>query len=752
MQIFDNYDIVTTCRPRGVGLGFFDGVHRGHQELIRTLAYVCKPQGLLPAVFTFPEHPDTVLHPGSFSGSYLSGLDERLRLLGANGVAEVHLQHFTREFAQLDPCDFLRQVLKERLQARLIVVGQDYRFGRQGRGTVELLRTWAADQGIEVIVIGQVSLFGEKVSSSRIRSLIGAGDVERAASLLGRPYSLTGSVLHGRALGRRLGFPTANLAVPADLACPAHGVYATRTMIGSRTFNSITNVGVRPTVDSSGEQPMIETHIYDLDFSLYGQPVRIDFLRRIRPEIRFDSLPELEEQLKSDVLQVREWHLDSEQCHEIARTEGIPVYLLPTRRFAQAALHLVFCSPIEARRSSCLSLLMRILTSSCRRYPTRTSLAAALDNLYGAAIEAHVDKHGDLQVIDLTAEGLISWSDGSSPFRETCGLLFEMLLDPLLDHDGLFDEQTVETERQNLILELAARENDRAKYAYDRCMALFCGTQAQGLLSSGDRRNVQDITRSELIDAYRILLQQTSLALYLGGQVDAETVGICLNGIRRLPAGCRPEVHPAVLPSPFVPEPPSGQIENRSIEQARIVLAYSGLPPYFSHQSIQATVLNSMLGGDAHSLLFDVVREKLGLAYSVFSMNQRFLSALFIMAGVAADRTEPALHAIQEQIAHLSAGRFDRTLLDRAVQMLEAAILSVADDLSSLLAQQIIGRLSGRLLNREESLSLLHEVEPEQICELAGRLTLISCYIMTDPEHHPDLAAAGCPGPQSGAR
>ena len=745
MQIFDNPEIQPPQYERGVGLGFFDGVHRGHLELVRTLVFECRRDNLVSAVFTFPRHPESVLHPDAPFDSYLGDLASRLELLAACGLAETHLREFDAAFAAVEPLEFLERTIFERLQARLIVVGHDYRFGRHGTGDVNLLKKWADGRGIRVIVVDEVNMYGERISSSRIRSLISEGDMVMAASLLGRPYSLGGMVIAGRQLGRRLGFPTANLTVDPELACPAFGVYATRTRVNGRTYQSITNIGLRPTVDLAGKHPLVETFLYDTDLSLYDQTIQVDFLQMIRPERQFEDVSQLGRQVSEDMDIVRAWHASSEQCYEKARVADIPVYLVPTSRFAQASLHIVFEVPLEKRRASCLAVLMRTLTASCRRYPSRTSLAAALDSLYGASIEANLEKQGDLQVISLSADGLMRWTDGSSPFRETCGLIFDLLLEPLLGEDGLFDKATMETERQNLILELAARENDRSKYSYDRCLAIFCGSQVQGLSPIGDRRFLEEITLEEMKLAYEDLLKSTAISVYLGGQIDELTLQTCLDGLRRLPAATRPVFRPAAFPAPVVPAGPTGLVEHKSVEQARVALAYSGLPPYFSHRSIIATVLNSMLGGDVQSLLFDVVREKMGLAYSVFSMNQRSISALFVLAGVAADQVSPALMAIRSQVAALAAGEFDRSLFDRSRQMLETSILSATDDLSTMVAQQMIGRVYGRSMTRDESLSLLHSVTPDDIVEMAGQLRLATCYVLTGPGQQPDLSVSGLP-------
>ena len=745
LQIFDNPDIQPQKTARGVGLGFFDGVHRGHLELLRTLVFECRQSGLHSAVFTFPYHPESVLRPDASFEKYLCDLDSRLGLLAESGLDETHLQAFDAAFAAIDPLDFLQSVLAERLQAELIVVGHDYRFGRFGAGDVALLKSWAGDRGIRVFVIDEVTLYGQRISSSRIRDLIGSGDMVMASSLLGRPYSLSGCVVTGRQLGRRLGFPTANFPLDQELACPALGVYATRTRVGDRVYNSITNIGLRPTLDQDGGRPIVETFLYDADLELYEQTICVDFLEMIRSERQFASVAELSRQVGEDLLTVRDWHERAEQCHEKARVQDIPLFLLSTSRFAQASLQLVFHIPLERRRASCLALLMRTLTASCRRYPSRTSLAAALDSLYGSSIEANLEKQGDLQAIVLAADGLTRWTDGSSPFGETCALLFDLLLDPLLDESGSFDTSIVETERQNMILELAARENDRAKYSYDRCLSFLCDGQVQGLSPAGDRQSLLDITLEDLQDAYAVLLHQTSLSVYLGGNIDKAVLDICLDGLRRLPESVRPIFRPAVFPSPFTPAAPSGKLERKAVEQARLALAFTGLPPYFSHRSIVATVMNSMLGGDVHSLLFDVVREKMGLAYSVFSMNQRSFSVLFVLAGVAADQITAALDAIRRQVQALAEGDFDPTLLERSRQMLETSILSTNDDLSTMMAQQIVGRLYGRNMTREESLSLLLAVTPGDIIDLAGRLRLTTCYVLCDPDQKPDLSVTGLP-------
>jgi riboflavin kinase/FMN adenylyltransferase len=743
LLIFDNPEHTVACHPRGIGLGFFDGVHRGHLELLRTLVFESNRMGIVPAVLTFPDRPESVLRPDDSFNGYLCDLEDRLALLSDCGIGETHLLTFDQTFAAISPIDFLHNYLGKRLRAKLVVVGHDYRFGRGGAGNVELLRKWAEDNQVRLIVVEQVKQGGDRISSSRLRELIVQGKVDEAISLLGRPYSLRGKVIQGRRLGSRLGFPTANISILPFLACPAHGVYATRTRVDGRTYDSITNVGLRPTVDEAAKCPLAETYLYDTNQTLYGRDIHIDFLQRIRPEMQFESIRQLVEQVNADLKQVRQWHRESELCHEKARISGVPVYVLPTDRFAQAAIYFVFYLPLKKRQAASMALLSRVLTSSCRRYPSRILLARALDGLYGATLESNQERQGDLQLITFSAGALRRWNDDSSPFSAVCDLLFDVLLDPLLDEEGLFYEDIVEAERQNLMMELSARENDRAKFAFDRCLEMFCGDRPQGLSPYGDLESLQTISRQELAKAYQTLLSQCSASIYLGGSIDADLLEACLARIRQLPVGERVKVRPSERPSPFDPAEPSAGLEKRMVEQARIVLAYQGLPPYFSHRTIAATFLNSMLGGDAHSLLFDVVREKMGLAYSVFSSHLRSLSAMFIMAGVTPEKVNDALKAIQDQLSRLTIGDFDRSLFERTARMIETGILSVNDDLSSMLAHQMYGHLYGRLMNRKESLDALRSVTPEEVSQMASGLRLVTCYVLTGMDSDFDLTSAG---------
>ena len=719
-----------------MALGFFDGLHRGHAELVRTLLGLCGPRGLASSVFTFANHPEHILKPDK-PFAYLGTVAERLALLDEMGLDEAHLADFTPELAALSARTFLEELIAGRFQAKLLVVGPDYRFGARGEGDVALLKTWTGQRGIELVVVDEVVMGPGKISSSRIRTLIQEGDVEQAASLLGRPYSLGGIVLSGRRLGRTLGFPTANLPLPAGKVQPALGVYATRVRALGQTWEAITSIGLRPTVSPDETVPVIETHIFDADLHLYGETVTIELLKFIRPEKRFDSLEVLRDQIQADLEQVRAWHRDAEQCYEKTRVGDVPLFLLSSRRFAQASLHLVFQTRATPRKLARNALLAEVLTATCRAYPGRTRMALALDNLYGASLDSHAGKSGDIQTLVFSVDALARWTDGSSPFQAACDLLFSVLLDPDWDEKTqAFRDEIVESERSNLLLSLLARANDKLKWTYDRCLELFCGEKVHGLPAIGRAEDLKTITRDDLLEGYRELMHGMQLSAYLGGPVDAPMTEHCVALLNRLPRAVRLRLNPGSLPSDCPAADECRDVTVKTVEQARLALAYDGLPAYYAHQGGPAVLLNSMLGGDVHSLLFDVIREQMGLAYQVFSMSQRFLSSLFILAGVAPEKLEAAEQAIREQVGKLAGGQFDDQLVQRSKMMLISALKAAGDDVSSLLTREVNGRLTGRLMCLKDSIRQIEDVTREQVIACARQMRLRTTVILTgQPEH-----------------
>jgi riboflavin kinase/FMN adenylyltransferase len=285
MQVTSLSDVAP--RQRRVAVGEFDGVHLGHREVIAGN----------DTVLTFEPHPLRVVRPEA-APKLLTSLEAKAELVASLGVEELVVIPFDDGFAQQSPREFIDHVLVERLGATRVSVGENFRFGHRASGDTAMLR---ADGRFETRVVPLVEVDGEVVSSSHIRALVLAGEVDVAARLLGSPFQIRGEVVSGDRRGRELGFPTANVVPDEALVCPGHGVYAARADDGPAAVS----VGVRPTF-GTGRAVLVEAYLLDRDVDLYGQTLKIDFIARLRGERRFDSVDGLIEQMHRDVDQTRE--------------------------------------------------------------------------------------------------------------------------------------------------------------------------------------------------------------------------------------------------------------------------------------------------------------------------------------------------------------------------------------------------------------------------------------------------------------
>ena len=280
-------------------VGTFDGVHRGHQAIIDHLRSRAEKHSGLSTLISFDPHPRSVVHGEEVP--LLTTVEERARVLERYGLDRLVVIPFSMEFASLDPVEYVEEVLVERVGVQEITVGYDHRFGRDREGDVDLLRDCGADHGFSVDVIPAQEVDEDVVSSRNIRSLLlEEGDVTTAAEHLGRPYRLEGIVARGEGRGRKMGYPTANLALedPRKLV-PKRGVYATRvTLPGGETCGGMMNIGRRPTFDEM--EVTVEVHLFDFEGTLYGDPLSVEFLQRLRDEQKFESAEALAMQLSED--------------------------------------------------------------------------------------------------------------------------------------------------------------------------------------------------------------------------------------------------------------------------------------------------------------------------------------------------------------------------------------------------------------------------------------------------------------------
>jgi len=291
-------DVALDVRGSVVSIGNFDGVHRGHQAVIGSAVAAAAKAGLASVVCTFDPHTRVFLHPDN-PPRLLETLRQRVQAIERLGVDIALVIPFRRDVAERPRAEFVRRFLVDSLRTAELHVSKDFTFGAGGRGNVEYLRGVAAQHGFELHVVPAVMANGRPISSTRIRDELEAGRVEEAATLLGRPFTLSGNVVSGAGRGRSLAAPTANLEL-TDRFVPARGVYVTHVQANSERHGAVTNVGVRPTF-SDGEDLTVETHILDREISLYGERIELAFLKRLRDEVRFDGPQALAEQIRCDV-------------------------------------------------------------------------------------------------------------------------------------------------------------------------------------------------------------------------------------------------------------------------------------------------------------------------------------------------------------------------------------------------------------------------------------------------------------------
>lgn len=289
--------------PTVLAIGNFDGVHLGHRALLARLKARACELAVPASVMTFEPHPRELFTPAQ-APARLTSLREKLALLEASGVDQVYVCHFTRRLADLTADQFVRRLLVNGLAVRYLMVGDDFRFGRGREGDFSLLQRAGEQAGFGVEAMVTVDLDGERVSSSAVRETLAIGDLEHAARLLGRPYRISGRVVHGDRIGRQLGFPTVNIQLKRK-CLPLTGVFTVRVSgLDGGEWPGAANLGVRPTL-GAGLRPILEVHLLDFDRQIYGAHLTVHFLHQLRKEAKFDSLAALRAQIAQDVAATR---------------------------------------------------------------------------------------------------------------------------------------------------------------------------------------------------------------------------------------------------------------------------------------------------------------------------------------------------------------------------------------------------------------------------------------------------------------
>jgi len=289
--------------PLFLAIGVFDGVHLGHQAVISTSAHHAKDAGGTPVVVTFDPHPAKVLRPND-APHLLTATQHKIALIRDLGVAHLLVLQFDRQLAATAPEEFVRQLVVNSRPLREICVGHEWSFGKGRAGNLALLKKLGASSNFDVVGVPAIGVNGEVVSSTAIRRAVAEGDLVKATQMLGREYTVLGTVKAGAMLGRKLGFPTANISAHSE-QFPPNGVYVTEARLAGALYRGVANLGYRPTVSAGDPERLLELHLFDLNKDIYGEEVEVRFLRYLRPEQKFENVDALAAQITRDVAEAR---------------------------------------------------------------------------------------------------------------------------------------------------------------------------------------------------------------------------------------------------------------------------------------------------------------------------------------------------------------------------------------------------------------------------------------------------------------
>jgi len=302
MRLFNTLEEIVDISGTVIALGNFDGVHLGHQELIMRTVKTARAAGLMSAIFTFSNHPRNVLNKGNEVKRILC-TDEKAAIIEGLGVDYMFNIPFDEEMRQMDAIEFINKLLLQKLKMREAYCGFNYKFGYKASGNTETLIKESMKKHFAIHVIDPVKISGNVVNSTLIRELVERGDVDRCKMLMGRSYTVTGEVVVGNKLGKKIGCPTSNLFFDDAMVVPANGVYITYCTYDGKKYLSVTNVGVKPSIGRFAKN--METHIFNFDKEIYGKTIRIEFLKKVRDEKKFDSIDVLAKQITRDCIMAK---------------------------------------------------------------------------------------------------------------------------------------------------------------------------------------------------------------------------------------------------------------------------------------------------------------------------------------------------------------------------------------------------------------------------------------------------------------
>ena len=301
MKVHYGIETYTNINNPVITVGTFDGVHVGHQTIIKRINAIANQCNGESVLLTFEPHPRKIILNDNTSLKLINTIDEKIKLLEKYGLDHLVIHPFTKEFSRISPTEYVRDLLVNQLKAHHLVIGYDHQFGRNREGNLELLNELSSLYGFKIDEISAQEINEIKISSTKIRNAIYSGDIKKTNNYLGHPFSIAGIVKEGKKLGRTIGFPTANIEITdSDKIKPGNGVYAVKIYISNKPYHGMMNIGTRPTINKKSESTTYEVHIFNFNQNIYKQQICVEFIARIREEKKFNDINTLKQQLIDD--------------------------------------------------------------------------------------------------------------------------------------------------------------------------------------------------------------------------------------------------------------------------------------------------------------------------------------------------------------------------------------------------------------------------------------------------------------------
>ena len=721
--------------PRGVALGNFDGIHKGHAALIKALVENCKSKNLSSCVYTFENHPNNIIFKDNHT-SVIMTEKEKINTLEKFFIDELFLEHFDEEYGNTSPDDFVEKILIEKLNAKLILVGYDYSYGKYGKGNVDSLRKAQEKYGFELIVIPPVTQMVDSreitVASTILRKFIKDGNMQDFYRMAGRNYMIPGKVLQGRNVGRKLGFPTANILPLPGFALPSFGVYATTTNIKNKKFRSITNIGNNPTFDDVS-CVTIETYILGFDGELYGQDIEVEFIKKIRGEIAFSSPEELTARISADV---QERTAMCEGINKIYSEDGIEIYHIPNEKFKSAGLRIAICDNLSKERAYKNALIPTILYAGSKKYPTINSISKKMQELYGAQLGIDASSSGEVQYGIYDA----SYTEPSYALEypelenEIIDTVFEIISNPLTqeyENGTGFVKDIFEREVTNRNNQINSIKNNKDSYAQRRCEEIMCEGEPMAVYMLGNVEDSKHITPTELYNYYKNeYLNESVIKVIYSGQNYPEKLTkkvVDLFGGKK-----RRNLNPSYLYKGEILEKDIKSVEEKqNVIQGKLFLGYRTNTPPLSEEFYATMLCTAILGEGTQSKMFVNIREKNSLAYYAAAYTIRSKGILYAYCGVDPANKDKAIGLIKEQIEAIKKGDFTDEERLAALKLISHDLISYSDSQSRTTWYYLNQSMLGEMTDPQEYVRRLSLVTANQISAAAARMSLDTIYFLT---------------------